>query len=160
MCEVIGKADKLAQLDLRETRLADEDLYTIAGAVSESASISSFRVTIHEDLAPSIGPPTMKEFLELFDVDYEEPKGRDEPKSERVLEFKPAPTPQLSKTSVIDFLVLQSEGKQNKIPRFEPLERIKGAVEVYRLTNFTEIDFAEAQTIQEVRPLTMQDQVW
>lgn len=30
-------------------------------------------------------------------------------------------------------------------------------MEVYRLAHFTEIDFAEAKTIQEVRPLTMQD---
>lgn len=111
MCEVIGNADKLAQLDLRETRLVDEDLNMIARAVRESPSITSFRVTIHEDVAPAIGPPTKKAFLELFDIPYEAPKGIDEPKSERILEFKPAPKPQLSKKSVIDFLVLQSEGK-------------------------------------------------
>lgn len=41
----------------------------------------------------------------------------------------------------------QSESKYNKFPQIEKLEQIKGAIEVYRLLNFSENDFSIAKTL-------------
>jgi len=117
MCDVITGSDKLAVLDLQDTRLVDEDVLTIAKVIKEeSTSLQALRVTLHEGIDGHLDAKQL--LLELFDIPYVAAKDRGEPKPTNILgrgQILPS-TSSSKKTNqaVIDYFVQHGEAKLNR----------------------------------------------